>query len=345
MPHQTLRIIDANINRVGEGLRFLEEVARFILNDASLTQQLRTLRHNLIQSTSNYSVPLLSQRDSEQDVGITDIMTEAKPDLLSLLRANAKRVEESLRVLEELSKLPEVIPILNSAQLQKARFTLYTLEQNLVSHLLRQDKRGKITGLYVILDTETLGGRDVSWVARQVINGGAKVIQLRDKHHSRRDLLPVAKKMKELCHEANVLFIINDYLDLVLATDADGLHVGQDDLPVVIARRQLPVDKVIGCSVTIVSQAVKAETEGADYIAVGSIFPSPTKPTSQVVGLKRLEQIKQSVSLPVVAIGGITKDNIAQVIAAGASSAAVISAILKEKNIEEATRQLIAKMR
>ncbi len=343
---QTLRIIDANVNRVGEGLRFLEEIARFILNDTSLTEQLRTLRHNIVQSLNNYSASLLSQRDSEQDVGVSigNISPEVKPNLLNLLRANARRVEEALRVLEELAKLPEISPILNSIQLQKNRFTLYSLEQRLFSRLIRQDKRDRIKGLYVIIDAEALRGRSESQVAQQVIKGGAKIIQLRDKQRSRRELLSIAEELRKNCHEANVLFIINDYLDLVLATDADGLHLGQEDLPVAIAREKLPIDKVIGCSVSTVTQAVKAETEGADYIAVGSIFLSPTKPSSQVVGLEKLKQIRESVSLPIVAIGGINKDNIAQVMGAGASSVAVISAIFRENNIEEATRQLVANM-
>ncbi len=344
MPSQTLRIIDANINRIGEGLRFLEEIARFILNDAILTQQLKTLRHDIVQSVSTHNIQLLSERASANDVGIGQTLTEAKLNLTSQLQANAKRVEESLRVLEELAKLPEAATILNSSRLQKARFTIYTLEQRLVSLLLRQDKRDRISGLYVILDTKALKGRDESQVVQQVIRGGAKVIQLRDKHRSRRDLLPVAEELRKICRQTNVLFIINDYLDLVLATNADGLHLGQEDLPVNIARRELPVDKIIGCSVKTVSQAIAAEKEDADYIAVGAIFPSPTKPKSEVVGLERLKEIKQSVSLPVVAIGGITKDNIAQVIAAGASAVAVVSAILKEENPEEATHQLVAEI-
>lgn len=339
---QTLRIIDANVNRIGEGLRFLEDIARFMLNDADLTQQLKNFRHDIVQSVSNYGVSLLSHRDAEQDVGITETLApEGKPELSGLVRANAKRVEESLRVMEELAKLPETAPSLDSARLQKARFTLYTLERNLVSRLLRQDKRQRLTGLYVILDTETLKGRDEIEVARQAIQGGAKIIQLRDKHRSRGELLPVVEKIKGLCTEAKVLFIINDYLDLVLATDADGLHLGQDDLPVTIARRELPVDKIIGCSAATLLQATKAEMDGADYIAVGSIFRSPTKPDSQIIGIDRLRQIKQSVSLPVVAIGGINRDNAAQVLAAGADSIAVISAALKEENVKEATRQLV----
>jgi thiamine-phosphate diphosphorylase len=150
--------------------------------------------------------------------------------------------------------------------------------------------------------------------------------------------------LKNLCAEHNVPFIINDYLDLALAADADGLHLGQDDLPVKVARKLLPIDKIIGSSTTTVDQAVAAESEGADYIAVGSIYPTPSKETAKVVGLDRLSQIRQAVTLPLVAIGGITRDNVDEVIAAGASAVAIISAILQAKDIAAAARQIVDRL-
>jgi thiamine-phosphate diphosphorylase len=141
-----------------------------------------------------------------------------------------------------------------------------------------------------------------------------------------------------------VLFIVNDYLDLVLATDADGLHLGQDDLPISVARNLLPIDKILGCSTTTVDQAITAESEGADYIAVGSMYPTSSKETAKVVGLDRLRQIRQAVTLPLVAIGGIARDNAAEVMAAGADAVAVISAVLHAEAPEEATRQIVARL-
>lgn len=344
MQPQILRIIDANINRASEGLRFLEDVARFLLNDSQLTEQLKALRHNIVQSAGDYGINLLTRRDSERDVGVLSIQpAEKKSDVVDLVRANAKRVEESLRVMEELAKLPELSSFLDSTGLQEARFTVYTLEQNLVSRLLRQDKKEKIAGLYVILDTEALKGRDEVEAARAIIKGGAKVLQFRDKRRSKGELLPVADRLRTICREAEVLFIINDYLDLTLAVDADGLHIGQEDLPLSVARKNLPIDKIIGCSIKTVAQAQKAEAEGADYLAVGAIFPSPTKPESEVVGLETLRQIKQAVSLPLVAIGGINPGNVDQVLSAG-DSIAVISAIFAEKDMEKATRRLVEKI-
>ena len=344
MPPQTLRIIDANCNRIGEGLRFLEDIARFLLNDAALSQQLKAMRHSLVRSLSEFGIGLLSERNSEGDVGVNIESDRQRQDLPSLVTANAKRVEEALRVIEELAKLPEIGPVLHSKDFERARFNLYTLERQLLSKVLRQQKITRLTGLYVIIDTQTLGLKNEVETARKAIRGGARIIQLRDKHHSKGELLAIAQKLKDLCHKSDALLIINDHLDIALAADADGLHIGQTDLPLSAVRRELPIDKIVGYSTTTLAQAMRAEADGADYVAVGSIFPSPTKGGSTVIGLERLRQIKQGISIPLVAIGGISKDNIAQVMAAGADSAAVISAVLAQQNVERATRQLVAQI-
>ena len=350
MSHQLLRMIDANLNRSSEGLRVLEDVARFLLNDAELSQRLRTLRHDLARETKSLSVGLLSQRDSEHDVGARIVASyepetkQSLQDLSGLVTANAKRVEESLRVLEELAKLPEISSMLNSAGFEQMRFALYTLERGLISRISRLDKIERIPGLYVILDRQFLVGRDELGIAGQIIEGGARVIQLRDKQSKKGELLLVAQKLKELCSQAGVLFIINDYLDLAMAVDADGLHVGQEDLPLPVVRRELPIDKIVGCSVTTLSQATKAQAEGADYIAVGSIFPTATKKGATVVGVDMLKELKRKVSTPIVAIGGINQNNIGEVVSAGADAVAVISAVLGEEDVGGAVRELVAKM-
>jgi len=256
-----------------------------------------------------------------------------------MVMANARRVQESLRVMEELAKIPDTK--LDQGKFKQARFNLYTIEQKLLSKLLRQDKIKHLPGLYVIIDTQALiKGRSHIDVASQAIQGGAKTIQLRDKLQSKRELLPIAQQLRNLCAEHDVLFIVNDNLDLALATDADGLHLGQNDLPIGVARKLLPIDKILGCSTTTVNQAIAAQSEGADYIAVGSIYPTTSKETVEVVGLDRLRQIRQAVTLPLMAIGGITKDNVADVMAAGADSVAVISAVVRAEDVEEAAREI-----
>jgi thiamine-phosphate pyrophosphorylase len=354
VPHQPLRMIDANLNRSSEGLRVLEDVARFLLNNAELGQRLKTLRHDLGQETKALRVGLLSQRDAEYDVGHLyhipprekkfNVKTTSLQALLDLVTANAKRVEESLRVIEELAKLPEINSKLNSTSFEQTRFALYTLERDLISQISRRDKIERIYGLYVILDRQFLMGSDELDVTRQIIEGGARIIQLRDKQSKKGDLLLVAQKLREICSQAGILFIINDYLDLAIAVDADGLHVGQEDLPLSVIRRELPIDKIVGCSVTTLSQATKAQTEGADYIAVGSIFPTTTKRETTVVGVDMLKDLKSTVSTPVVAIGGINQNNVDEVLIAGADAIAVISAVLGEEDVKGAVQKLVAKV-
>jgi thiamine-phosphate pyrophosphorylase len=343
---QTLRLVDANLNRIGEGLRVLEDIARLLLNEAALTQQLKTMRHELVRGDSAFQQQLLDSRDAVADVGRdSEIPGEGKErDLPLVLVANSRRVQESLRVLEELAKMPGLSHKLDSDKFKQARFNLYILEQSLMSKMLRQDKTKCLSGLYVIIDTQALQGRRHIEVARQVIRGGAKVIQLRDKTLNKRELLPVACQLKDLCTEQGALFIMNDYLDLAIAAEADGLHLGQEDLPVAAARRLLPIDKIVGCSTTTVELALAAQADGADYIAVGSMYPTSSKEAAKVVGPERLRQVRSAVSVPLVAIGGITKDNMAEVIAAGANAVAVISAILGADSPETAAREIVKRI-
>ncbi len=274
-----IRIIDANFNRLAEGLRILEEAARMILDDTELTQQLKTLRHNLIRSDLPFNMEMIRSRDSAGDVGAALEVSgeEKRKELPLIIIANSRRAQESLRVLEDMAKVPEIAPKLDSEKYKKARFELYTLEQKLVSKLMRQEKIKKVSGLYVIIDTQALHGRSHIEAARQLIQAGVKIIQLRDKTTPKKQLLPIAEALQELCRQNDVLFIINDYLDLALAIEADGLHIGQDDLPVEVARKLLPVDKVLGCSVATVTEARSAEAAGADYIGVGCIYPTSSK--------------------------------------------------------------------
>lgn len=346
MSDSILRIIDANLNRAGEGLRFLEEIVRLLLNDSEMTQQLKTLRHELLREEPSFYRHLLQSRQADEDVGASlEVPGENKTrSLPAAVIANAKRVQESLRTLEELTKIPGIPPELDSKKFQRGRFEIYTIEQKLFSRLLHKDKLERIHGLYVIIDTEALKGRDHIEVARQAIRGGAKIIQLRDKISKRKNIILVAKSLRELCTRENVLFIVNDYLDIALDCDADGLHVGQEDLPVKVARKLLPADKLLGASVETAEQAMTAEADGADHLGVGGIFPTTSRDQTKVVGLARLREIKRCVSLPIVGIGGIDKSTAAEVIAAGAAAVAVISAVIGAESPEIAASQITEKL-
>jgi len=201
-----LRLIDANLNRISEGLRLLEDVARFILNDARISAELKSLRHELLGEDTSLQKELLSARDSAGDVAAFAEEEARRDDLPTILIANARRVQESLRVVEEFAKLPDIA--LNPEKFKKARFALYELERKLTARLLRHEKR--IAGLYVIIDPEVLGDRSEADVCHQAIRGGAKAIQLRDKHRGKEEILAAAKRMKEVCTQYDVLFIMND---------------------------------------------------------------------------------------------------------------------------------------
>jgi thiamine-phosphate pyrophosphorylase len=272
-----------------------------------------------------------------------EVPGEAKQrEIADVIVANARRVQESLRVMEEIAKTGG--PGLDPEEFQKARFSLYTIEKALYSRVLRQDKIQRLHGLYVIIDTAALRGRNHLDVAGQAIRGGAKVMQLRDKVHSRKELLPIAQGLKDLCAGQGTLFIVNDYLDVALAVEADGLHVGQDDLPVKTARRLLPIDKILGCSARTADKAMMAQSEGADYVAIGAMYPTASREAAEVVGPARLKQVRQAVTLPLVAIGGINKDNLSAVLAAGADAVAVISAVLGADDVAEASRILVERI-
>lgn len=340
------RAIDANLNRLGEGLRLLEDVARFQLGDDSSYSELRQLRLELLEMPSAYRLKLLQARDASGDAGadLEGVGDRMRSDIGGLVSANARRVEQALRVLEEAARLPE-FRFMEHTRFKKARFSLYTLEKKLLSLVMREEKRSQIKGLYVILDTVLLKGREETAVAREVIKAGAKIIQLRDKSREKGLLLPVAKALKQVCSEEGALFIVNDDVDLAAASDADGVHLGQKDLPLAEARRLLPIHMIAGISTNNLEEARSAQDIGADYIAVGSIFPTTTKADARPAGLETLRRISEGIKLPVIAIGGINGNNIHDVFRAGASAAAVISAVLSEDNAGKATRNLVQKIK
>ncbi|MEK7848201.1 MAG: thiamine phosphate synthase, partial [Chloroflexota bacterium] len=263
--------------------------------------------------------------------GTFSITNQGTADLVS---ANAKRVQESLRVREEMSQLPG--SPLSPQTFQEARFALYSLEKELFARVLRQEARRSISGLYVIIDTDFLKGRAEADICRQALRGGARIVQLRDKAREKGVLLPICRELRAQCAAAGALFLVNDHLDLALASGAHGLHLGQTDLPVAVARRLLPVEYLIGVSAKTREQARAAQEGGADYVAVGAMFPTTSKAGAIIKGIEALREVRQAVPLPVVAIGGINRENVAQVVMAGADCIAVINAVMGAPDVEKA---------
>jgi thiamine-phosphate pyrophosphorylase len=193
--------------------------------------------------------------------------------------------------------------------------------------------------LYAILDPRFLRGRDLVEVARALVRGGATCLQLRDKEASSRDLYEEARLLKASLRSLGIPFIVNDRLDIALAVDADGVHLGEEDIPISEARRILGKGKILGASADTVEAATGAAREGADYIGFGAVFPTDTKEDAQVSGLTLLSRVKQAVSIPVVAIGGIKRTNAVEVLRAGADGLAIISDLLEAEDVEARARE------
>ena len=200
--------------------------------------------------------------------------------------------------------------------------------------------KGQLRGLYVIIDPTMAPGRDEAQIARAALDGGARLIQLRDKTREKGLQLPVAEALQALCRERGALFIVNDHVDLALAVGADGVHVGQKDLPVAVVRRLVPREMVIGCSTNNPEEARRAEADGADYVSVGRLFPTGSKDDTRPATTETLRAVKAAVSLPVCAIGGINESNIDGLLAAGAEMAAVIAAVIAAPDVTAAARAL-----
>ena len=199
--------------------------------------------------------------------------------------------------------------------------------------------------LYVILDRAAARGRDLEEILDATIAGGCRLIQLREKEWPSGRLLPLAERLRERCRRGSVTFIVNDRVDLAIAVGADGVHLGQDDLPTRAARPLLRPGMVLGRSIHSVVQAREAQAEGADYIAVGSMFPTQTKPDFDLVGPELLRTVRPETKAPLIGIGGITRANVAQVIRAGADGVAVISAVCGAPDPAAATREFLAAIR
>jgi thiamine-phosphate diphosphorylase len=199
--------------------------------------------------------------------------------------------------------------------------------------------------LYVILDRTAARGRDLTEILESTIAGGCRMVQLREKEWPSGRLLALADRLRARCREARVTFVVNDRLDLALALAADGVHLGQEDLPPRVARPLLRPGMRLGVSTHSVEQARAAQAAGADYVAVGAMFPTATKPDFELVGPDLVRKLRAEIRAPLIGIGGITPDNVGEVIRAGAAGVAVISAVCAADDPERATRRFLEAIR
>jgi thiamine-phosphate pyrophosphorylase len=328
------RILDANLDRAREGLRVVEEWCRFGLDDAVLVALCKQLRQEL----GHWHHPQFRlARNTPGDVGtdLTHAHEEVRANVPAVLQANLCRVQEALRALEEYAKVYD--PAMGAA-CKQMRYQVYTLESKLLSHNRLQ--RLKQAKLYLV----TTPIDELTETVEAALKGGVRLVQYRDKDAEDPVRYEQAKVLRSLCHQYNALFIVNDRVDLALAVDADGVHLGQQDLPVAVARQLLGVHRIIGRSTTNSEELTRALQEGVDYIGVGPVYATPTKTDKAVAGLDYVHYAALHSTLPWFAIGGINEHNVSEVLDAGAQRVAIVRAIMKAEVPAQAVQRMIAQL-
>ncbi len=297
----------AQTDALGKGIQELET---YFTDQSELLSELKSLRESLYVPWTDY-YPNVAQDD---------------PEL-------ALKIATNLRVASE---------TLDDAFAQRARPILARAEQQVAAGI-RARTAPKLNGIYVIVDPEATRGRPVTEVARRSLEGGARVIQLRDKLNDKGAILETSRELKAICDEYDALFVMNDHADVARASDAHVLHVGQTDLPVPSARDVLTQRQLIGNSNNGLEQALRSSAQSVDYLAIGAIYATTTmgKSGRSALGPETIARVKDAVAQPIVAIGGINSTNITDVAKAGADSVCVVSAITYADDPESATRELV----
>lgn len=357
-----LRILDANLDRAREGIRTIEEWCRFGLNDEASTAQLKHLRQVL---ASWHSSQIRASRDTPGDLGtgLTHAKEAVRTSLLALLQANFARVQEALRVLEEYGKLYNLEM---SAACKQMRYQLYTIDSQVLDAQVLDAQMSDAQILDPMVNSEftpahldessaqrwqqlarahtylvTLPVPNFLEVIESALKGGVAIVQYREKTAADDERLAMAKQMRSLCHRYGALFIVNDRIDIAAASDADGVHLGQHDLPMEVARRILGPDKIVGRSTTNPQELQRALAEKADYIGVGPVHETPTKPGKAASGNDYVRYAAEHATMPWFTIGGLNADNLEPTLAAGATRVAVVRALMEADDPAEVARSLV----
>ncbi len=335
-PPGLIRLVDAVSNRLREGLRVLEDHYRFVLENGWVVGRLKTMRHEVDRLITEIpgSALALQERDIQGDVGAGLRVATERPreGVEAVLRANWKRVQEALRSLEENAKIlhPET-----ARSWEALRYEAYALETRTLAQPTSQLAQ---SALMMLIDADCLLG--IETTIREAALGGVDAVQLREKKRSGRDLLDLAKKVRECTHKAGVLLIVNDRPDLAKLAAADAVHLGQEDFPLKQVRKFVGKEMLIGSSTHELAQMEEAESAGADYLGAGPVFPSRTKQFSAFAGLAFISQMSQRATAPWFAIGGIGPDNIVEVKKAGASRVAIGHALTQSEDPQGVARYL-----
>ncbi|NLW83385.1 MAG: thiamine phosphate synthase [Phycisphaerae bacterium] len=341
MNNRLYRIIDANFNRSREALRGMEEYCRFLLDDKALSGQAKQMRHRLCEAVGRLDAArLLTARNTDGDVG-RGLSVEgqlSRANLADCFTASAKRASEGLRVLAEMT---QTINGDVATVCEQLRFEVYGLEKAVFTATFKQDRLERIR-LYVLVNVEpdTTDAAALE-LARRCIAGGADALQLRAKGVSDRRFMTLAGDFVQICKTGGAVSIINDRTDIAVLSDADGVHLGQDELHPKLARTLQKKPMLTGGSTHSLDELHTAMEDGFDYVGVGPAFASPSKPNLKTAGLdyvrQAVKELKGSGIVP-VAIGGIGPENLKQVLETGVKAVAVASAVIAEP--EKMCRQI-----
>lgn len=362
-------MIDANLNRACEAVRTLEDLARFVLDHADGAASLKAIRHDITQAAQSRgwdALTLAPHRDTPGDLGtaLTTPTESQRNSMASIAQSAAARGTQALRVLEESAKLPESAPppphpspprereqddssstASHASEFEQLRYRLYDAAQRVVVAL--GTGRGTQWKLCVLITEAACSELPWDKVAQLACEGGADCLQLREPELGDGELLERAQRLVSICREHGAASIINNRPDIALLAGADGVHVGQSDLPVQRARELAGSRLLIGVSTSNTEQASRASRDGADYCGLGPIFPSTTKPKPELAGI---EYLKSSLSqpglarLPHLAISGITAQNVWQLVEAGCRGIAVCAPVCGASDPREASAELAAAM-
>lgn len=335
------RLLDANLDRAREGLRVLEDWARFGLGRGDLVVRTKDMRQRLGRLHRDaYKFARHTATDPAAGLGHPAQAERSSPS--AVVGANAGRVQEALRVLEEFGRSSD--PLL-AEEASALRYLLYDLEVDLLQacRLGGAGRRELLACCRLYLVTSPVPNLEA--VVAAALGAGVRLVQYRAKEGSGLDdlqKLSQARALRQLCAAHGALFLVNDRIDIALAVEADGVHLGQGDLPPAVARQLLGPDRLIGRSTHALAQLQQAVSDGCDYVGVGPVQATPTKPGRQPVGLDYVRQAAAASPIPFFAIGGLEASNVAAVRFAGAQRIAVVRAITEAVDPAAATAELLA---
>lgn len=341
------RILDANLDRSREAIRTIEEWCRFGLENLELCDRCKQMRQTLAQW---HKEEFRHARNTSDDpaTGLSHANEVSRADVRSVLRANMGRLQEALRVLEEYGKV--IDPQMGEA-MKQMRYQVYILESQLLGHevsdisKLRRQKLQAAT-LYLV----TMPVDHIAEVVESALRGGVQIVQYRQKEGEDNLRYAIAKQLCEICHQYDALFLMNDRVDIAISVGADGIHVGQTDLPVAAVRQILnahggnAADYIIGQSTTSPEELEISLNNQVDYVGVGPVHATPTKPNKAASGHEYVSYAAKNLDIPWFAIGGLDEQNLGGAIAAGAKRVAVVRALMKASQPDQVAKQMRSRL-